>query len=417
MVPSIRIIVLGTGDFALPTFEHLVETGCRVVALVTQPDRPQGRKQELVPSLIKQSAEARGIPIEQPEDVNAPESLNRLRDFKPDLLVTAAYGQILSAELLSIPRLGGINLHGSILPSYRGAAPVARAIQNGETETGVTVIRMTPRIDAGGIVATAVTTIGPDETAGELEERLARSGAPLVAQAVAALAAGPVAVLPQDKAKVTPSSEASQGRRSDRLVAAGLGDPQSGARDATLAGGIHHLAASVPRARRSPAGDRPQDRGHRRPGCAGRSDRSRGRPAGRRRGRRSRRVCGRSSSRAREPSPPPSSSAATESSRAIVWAGEIRKRAIESETAGTRPAPRGQRQTLFRGAGLLPAASIGIPLKSRNFGASQSLAGRFDCPIGDDNRRGATHRGSEGEDGPCGFRGLCWGLVWRSFWA
>ena len=111
---------------------------------MTQPDRPQGRKQELIPSRIKQAAVRRGIPVLQPENVNAPESLEQIRELAPDLLVTAAYGQILSAELLAIPRLGGINLHGSILPAYRGAAPVARAIQNGETETGVTVIRMTP---------------------------------------------------------------------------------------------------------------------------------------------------------------------------------------------------------------------------------------------------------------------------------
>ena len=104
--------------------------------------------------------------------------------------MTAAYGQILSADLLAIPRLGGINLHGSILPAYRGAAPVARAIQNGETETGVTVIRMTPRIDAGGMIAFARTAIDPDETAGELEDRLAALGAPLVAESIAALAAG-----------------------------------------------------------------------------------------------------------------------------------------------------------------------------------------------------------------------------------
>jgi methionyl-tRNA formyltransferase len=203
MAPSIRLIMLGTGDFALPTFEHLIETGHCLVALLTQPDRPQGRKHELKKSLITQSALARGIKVEQPEDVNAPESLERIRALEPDLVVTAAYGQILSALLLSIPRLGGINLHGSILPSYRGAAPVARAIQNGETETGVTVIRMTPRIDAGGIVSVAGTTIGPDETAGELEERLAWLGAPLVARAVDALAAGPVATVLQDKSKVT----------------------------------------------------------------------------------------------------------------------------------------------------------------------------------------------------------------------
>ncbi|HZW33548.1 MAG TPA: methionyl-tRNA formyltransferase [Isosphaeraceae bacterium] len=203
MAPPIRIIMLGTGDFALPTFEHLLETGHDLAALVTQPDRPQGRKQERIPSRIKLAALAHSIPIQQPEDVNAPESLDLIRALAPDLLVTAAYGQILSAELLSIPRLGGINLHGSILPAYRGAAPVARAIQNGETETGVTVIRMTPKIDAGGILAIARIEIGPDETAGELEERLARLGAPLVARAIAALAAGPVPVLPQDRSQVT----------------------------------------------------------------------------------------------------------------------------------------------------------------------------------------------------------------------
>lgn len=210
MTASPRIIMLGTGDFALPTFEHLIKTGHNVVALVTQPDRPQGRKQELIPSLIKQSAMARGIAVFQPENVNAPEVLDRIRDLKPDLLVTAAYGQILSATLLSIPRLGGINLHGSILPAYRGAAPVARAIQNGETESGVTVIRMTPKIDAGGIMLIARTPIGPDETAGELEERLAQLGAPLIAEAIAALAAGNVVILPQDRSKVTKAPKLSK---------------------------------------------------------------------------------------------------------------------------------------------------------------------------------------------------------------
>ena len=147
--------------------------------------------------------------------MNEPASLDRIRDLKPDLLVTAAYGQILSSTLLSIPRLGGINLHGSILPAYRGAAPVARAIQNGETETGVTVIRMTPQIDAGGIVSIARTAIGPDETAGELEERLAVLGAPLIAQAVAALTAGGATFLPQDRSKVT---KAPKLRKEDGLV-------------------------------------------------------------------------------------------------------------------------------------------------------------------------------------------------------
>jgi methionyl-tRNA formyltransferase len=215
MAPSNRIIMLGTGDFALPTFEHLIETGHNVVALVTQPDRPQGRKQELIPSKIKRSAEGRRVLVEQPEDVNASASLVRISELKPDLLVTAAYGQILSGTLLSIPGLGGINLHGSILPAYRGAAPVARAIQNGETETGVTVIRMTPQIDAGGIVSIARAPIDPDETAGELEARLAQLGAPLIVDAIAALVSGAVTILPQDRSKVT---KAPKLRKEDGLI-------------------------------------------------------------------------------------------------------------------------------------------------------------------------------------------------------
>ncbi len=215
MAPPIRLVFLGTGDFALPSFEHLVETRHHVAALVTQPDRPQGRKQELIPSRIKRAAESHGVRVEQPEDVNAAGSLDGIRAMQPDLLVTAAYGQILSADLLSIPTLGGINLHGSVLPSYRGAAPVARTIQNGELTTGVTVIRMTPRIDAGGIIDIAETPIGPDETAGELEERLAWLGAPLVARAIAALAAGEIPILPQDRTKVT---RAPKLRKEDGLI-------------------------------------------------------------------------------------------------------------------------------------------------------------------------------------------------------
>jgi methionyl-tRNA formyltransferase len=195
--------MLGTGDFALPTFERLIGAGYDVAALVTQPDRPQGRKQELVPSRIKLAALERSVPVEQPEDVNAPEPVALLRTLCPDLLVTAAYGQILSAELLGVAPLSGINLHGSILPAYRGAAPVARAIQHGESETGVTVILMSPRVDAGGMLAFARTPIGPDETAGELEDRLAHIGAPLVLQVIKDLTAGATRPIPQQKAKVT----------------------------------------------------------------------------------------------------------------------------------------------------------------------------------------------------------------------
>lgn len=205
-----KLVMFGTGDFALPTFHALIEAGHDLRALVTQPDRPQGRKQELIPSPIKLAAIAAGIPIFQPEQVNAAESLAIIREFAADLFVTAAYGQILSAELLGVPPMGGINLHGSILPKYRGAAPVARAIQNGEHESGVTVIRMTPRIDAGGMIAIARTAIDPDETAGELESRIATLGAPVIVDTIAKLQAGTATILPQSREKVTRASKLSK---------------------------------------------------------------------------------------------------------------------------------------------------------------------------------------------------------------
>ncbi len=209
------VVMLGTGDFALPLFEAIHSAGHDVLTLVTQPDRPQGRRQELIPSRIKLAAEERGVPVFQPESVNDAESVERIRALEPDFLVTAAYGQILSAELLGVPRVGAVNLHGSILPAYRGAAPVARAIQNGETETGVTVIHMTPRVDAGGMIAVARTPIDPDETAGELEARLALLGAPLTLEALAAIAAGRAEVIPQDPSLVT---KAPKLRKEDGLI-------------------------------------------------------------------------------------------------------------------------------------------------------------------------------------------------------
>lgn len=198
MSDPLRLVFLGTKDFALPSFRALAATRHKPLALITQPDRPRGRKQQLVPAPLKLEAEALGIPVHQPESINAPDALGLLQALAPDLLVTAAYGQILSDAVLDLPRLGGINLHGSILPKYRGAAPVARAIQRGETETGVTVIRMNTRVDSGGMIAVAPTPIDPNETAGELESRLADLGAPLLADVVERMSAGPVGVLAQD---------------------------------------------------------------------------------------------------------------------------------------------------------------------------------------------------------------------------
>ena len=252
---SIRLIVFGTGDFALPLFEHLCDLGHQVLALVTQPDRPQGRKQEIIPSLIKQAALRRGIAVLQPEQVNSPPSLEQIRHLGPDLLVTAAYGQILSGELLAIAPLGGINLHGSILPAYRGAAPIARAIQHGETVTGVTVIRMTPRIDAGGMIASLATPIGPDETAGELEHRLSILGAPLVARSIQSLVAGSAEIIPQDKSAVTKAPKLRKEDGTDRLVKIGDRHPQFGPSHAAVAACLDSLASSGSQSPRPPSAD------------------------------------------------------------------------------------------------------------------------------------------------------------------
>ena len=193
--------------------------------------------------------------------MNAPDSLERIRALEPDLFVTAAYGQILSPALLSIPRLGGINLHGSLLPAYRGAAPVARAIQNGETETGVTVILMTPRIDAGGMIAIARTTIGPDETAGELEDRLALLGAPLDPASRRRLDGSSRDIFASRQNESDAGPQTSQRRRIDRLVTIGQHCAQPGVRHATLARCIHHLASSTRRISTAASVDRPQNRG------------------------------------------------------------------------------------------------------------------------------------------------------------
>jgi len=215
MAQRVSVVMLGTGDFALPLFEALHVVGHRVLMLATQPDRPQGRRQELIPSRIKIAAEERGVPVFQPENVNEADAVDQIRALEPDFLVTAAYGQILSAELLGVARVGAVNLHGSVLPAYRGAAPVARAIQNGETETGVTVIQMTSRVDAGGMIAVARTPINPDETAGELEARLARLGAPLTVDAIDRIVAGKAEIIPQDPSLVT---KAPKLRKEDGLI-------------------------------------------------------------------------------------------------------------------------------------------------------------------------------------------------------
>lgn len=202
-MPPLNLVMMGTGDFAVPTFLALFDTPHRVVGLYTQPERTgPGHHRQSVNRMV-QVARERNTPLFQPVNINTPESLEELRGLAADVFVVAAYGQILSAELLTIPRLAAINVHASLLPKYRGASPVAAAILNGETETGVSIIHIVPQLDAGPVLGVVRTPIGVRETTGELEERLAQLGAPLTASVLDQLAAGTASAIPQDPQLVT----------------------------------------------------------------------------------------------------------------------------------------------------------------------------------------------------------------------
>ena len=194
--------MLGTGSFALPTFRGLYGSAHDVVGLVTQPDRT-GRGHHRHRNPMKELADEHETPVFQPEKAGTPEALDRLREFNADLFVTAAYGQILSAELLAIPRLGAINVHASLLPKYRGAAPIQFAMISGETETGITVFQIEPKLDAGPILGVETIAIDPDETYGELQDRLADVSVPLVETVIDNLAAGHCEPIVQDNTQVT----------------------------------------------------------------------------------------------------------------------------------------------------------------------------------------------------------------------
>jgi methionyl-tRNA formyltransferase len=202
-VPALRLVMMGTGEFALPTFLSLYNTAHQVVALYTQPDRTgRGHHQGHV-NPMKELALSRGTPVFQPQNVNLPGELETLRGLAADVLVVAAYGQLLSPQLLEIPPLGSINVHASLLPRHRGASPVAHAILCGDAETGISIIQILPRLDAGPILAVGRTPIGPRETAGELEERLSHIAVPLVGGVLDQLASGTVEAVPQSDSQVT----------------------------------------------------------------------------------------------------------------------------------------------------------------------------------------------------------------------
>ncbi len=198
-----RIVMMGTGPYAVPTLIGLYESAHEVAALVTRPDSggPGGREISINP--LRQLAVSEGTPILDPEDETSSTAQIALNHFSPELLIVCDYGQILSPETLKITNRGAFNLHASLLPNYRGAAPIQWAIYHGETQTGNTVIHMNSKLDAGPIVARQVVSIGPEETALELEERLAVLGAGLVQDVIAAVEKGTLTPLPQDQAAVT----------------------------------------------------------------------------------------------------------------------------------------------------------------------------------------------------------------------
>ncbi len=194
---------MGTPDIAVPTLHALREAGHEVCLVITQPDRPRGRGRKCVPCAVKCAAEEAGLPITQPERVGEEECCALLRRLQPDAFVVVAFGQILPPEVLAIPRLGSINVHFSLLPKYRGAAPVERALMAGETKTGVTIMLMDEGMDTGPILAAREVEIGEEETAGELKERLAELGAPLLVETLEAFAAGKITPQPQDHEAAT----------------------------------------------------------------------------------------------------------------------------------------------------------------------------------------------------------------------
>lgn len=198
-----RIIFMGTPDFAVGTLEALVEAGYEVVLAVTQPDKPQGRKQTLVAPPVKQAAEKLQIPVFQPKRVREPEALAELKKYEPELIVVAAFGQILPKELLELPKYGCINVHASLLPKYRGAAPIQWSILNGDAVTGVTIMRMDVGLDTGDMIAKAEIPISPEDTGSTLFDKLSEMGARLCAETIPSIIDGTAVYTPQDDAAAT----------------------------------------------------------------------------------------------------------------------------------------------------------------------------------------------------------------------
>ncbi|MBT8137106.1 MAG: methionyl-tRNA formyltransferase [Gammaproteobacteria bacterium] len=203
---TLRVVFAGTPDFAVPSLRALADAGspaCEIIAVYTQPDRPAGRGRRVRYSDIKQLALHLGLPLQQPESLRDDQAQETLRQLDPDLMIVAAYGLILPQAVLDIPRLGCVNVHASLLPRWRGAAPVQRAMLAGDPVTGVTLMQMDAGLDTGAMLAKSETLIGADETGGELTDRLATLGAELLLARLADIAAGALTAVPQDDSQAT----------------------------------------------------------------------------------------------------------------------------------------------------------------------------------------------------------------------
>jgi methionyl-tRNA formyltransferase len=205
MSRSFKIIFMGTPEYAVPTLSALAASHHKVSLVVTQPDRPRGRGQIVTPPPVKITARKFGIDVVQPVKIKNPEFISRLTELQPDLLVVVAYGRILPRAVLEVPALGPVNVHASLLPKYRGAAPIQWAIIKGEKETGITTMLMDEGMDTGDILLTAVEPIHPEDTAATLHDRLARLGADTLLRTLEGLADGSVKPVPQEHARAIPA--------------------------------------------------------------------------------------------------------------------------------------------------------------------------------------------------------------------
>lgn len=198
-----KIVYMGTPPFAVPPLLSLITAGHDIVGVVTRIDKPAGRGKVLTPPAVKVAAEQSGVPLFQPKRVREPESVAAIKSMGPDVIVVAAYGQILPREVLELPKFGCVNIHASLLPAYRGAAPINWAIINGETRTGITIMQMDEGLDTGGILAQKSIPIGPRDTAGDLTEKLSELGSRLLADTLSRIESGGLTAVPQDNSKAS----------------------------------------------------------------------------------------------------------------------------------------------------------------------------------------------------------------------